>query len=102
MPKPEPPKFRGTISPLPPSLAARMRGTTWRPGCPVPMSDLRLLTLRYWDFHHRVRTGPLVINAKVASDVVTVFRKLFRARFPIQDLHLTEEYIPSKRSPYDN
>src|SRR5437763_225389 len=101
MPKPEPPKFRGTISPLPPSLVAKMRGTTWRPGCPVPLPDLRLLTLRYWDFHHRVRTGPLVINASQAHPVLTVFRKLFKARFPIAELHLTEEYIPSKSNPFD-
>src|SRR5881397_1339138 len=43
------PVFEGTIAPVPLHLAGRMRGTTWRPGCPVPIDGLRLLTLSYWD-----------------------------------------------------
>ncbi|HEV8420547.1 MAG TPA: M15 family metallopeptidase [Actinomycetota bacterium] len=75
-----------------------MRGTTWRRGCPVPLSDLRLLTLRYWGFDGQVHEGPMVVNARVARDVVRVFRRLFQAHFAIKEMHLAVQY----RGPEDD
>jgi hypothetical protein len=96
-----PARFRGTVSPLPDGLAARMRATTWHPGCPVALRDLRLLTLRYWGFDGRVHEGPMVVNAAVAPAVVSVFRKLFEARFRIQLMHLAVRYRPDQDDPND-
>lgn len=93
--------FRGTVSLLPQALVAEMRGTTWHVGCPVPLSDLRLLTLRYWGFDGRVHEGRMVVNARVARDVVWVFRRLFVARFPIEQLHLAVRYRPNQDDPND-
>jgi D-alanyl-D-alanine carboxypeptidase-like protein len=90
--------FRGTVSAIPADLAADMRGGTWHKGCPVPMSELRLLTLRYWGFDGQVHEGPMVVSARVARDVVAVFRRLFQARFPIKILHLATPY----RGPQDD
>ena len=93
--------FKGAVSALPGWLVERMRGTTWRPGCPVPLRDLRLLSLRYWGFDGRVHQGPMVVNASVARDVVFAFRRIFQAHFPIKILHLTHRYVPSHEDPND-
>ncbi len=37
----------------------------------------------------------MVVNAGVAEDVVWVFRRLFRARFPIQQIALASKYRPT-------
>ena len=66
--------------------------STYRAGCPVPVSDLRYLRLSHWDFAGRVRQGELVIAAKHADEVVTVFRRLYEARFPLQRMELVSEY----------
>lgn len=79
-----------------------MRGTTWHKGCPVSLSELRLLTLRYWGFDGQVHQGPMVVNARVASDVVKIVRRLFAARFPIKQMHLAVPYRgPQDDNPYD-
>ena len=96
-----PARFRGTVSRIPPDLEAEMRGTTWRPGCPVDLSDFRLLTLRYWGFDGAVHEGPMVVNESVAADVVWVFRRLFEARFPIKRMHLSRRYRPNHDDPND-
>lgn len=96
-----PARFRGTVSRIPPDLRAEMRGTTWRPGCPVDLSDFRLLTLRYWGFSGAVHEGPMVVNESVAADVVWVFRQLFEARFPIKRMHLSRRYRPNHDDPND-
>jgi hypothetical protein len=94
-----PPRFVGRIAGLPGSLRDRMNGTTWRPGCPVPLSDLRLLHLDYWGFDGVPRRGPMVVHEDVAADVLWVFRRLFRARFPIKHLALTREFVPEEFEP---
>src|SRR5581483_8041641 len=84
--------FQGTVSIIGPSLRAYMTGRSWHHGCPVPISQLRLLTLAYWGFDHRPHTGKLVVNADVATTVVSVFRRLYAARFPIRRMRLVDDY----------
>ncbi|HEY7707355.1 MAG TPA: M15 family metallopeptidase [Gaiellaceae bacterium] len=65
---------------------------SWRPGCPVGPAQLRAIRLRHWDFRGRSRVGILVVNAGVVRDVVTVFRRLYSARFPIRRMLGVEVY----------
>ena len=88
------PRFAGESSPLPRWLVREMRGTTWKPGCPVPLTDLRLIRFNYWDFDGEVERGPMVVHEDVAADVLWVFGRLFRVRFPIMHVELAEEFVP--------
>ena len=99
-PAPNPPEpversgFHGKIDELPAGLAAEMRGTTWHPGCPVPLDGLRLLHFNYWGFGGNVLRGPMVVNASVAEDVLWVFHRLYDARFPIKRVSLSTPFHP--------
>ncbi|HUF01709.1 MAG TPA: M15 family metallopeptidase [Gaiellaceae bacterium] len=84
--------FRGTISRIDAAQAKRMTGVSWRRGCPVPLRDLRLLRLSHWGFDGRRRTGRLVVHRDVARDLVTVFRRLYQARFPIRRMVPVDAY----------
>lgn len=65
---------------------------SWRPGCPVGPSELRLLRLAHWDFAGGRRIGELVVHRDAAADVVGVFRRLYRARFPIRRMVRVDAY----------
>jgi hypothetical protein len=69
-----------------------MRGTTWRPGCPVPLDQLSLLRMNYWGFDGEIKRGPLVVNASVAEDVLGVFRELFAEQFPFKRIGLARAF----------
>ena len=84
--------FRSAIDRIDPALAKRMTGVSWRPGCPVALRDLRLLTLSHWGFDGRTRTGRLVVHREVAREVVAAFRDLYSARFPIRGMQLIDAY----------
>jgi len=86
--------FAGGIYPLTGQVRRHIRTMNWHPGCPVPLDDLRLVRVRYWNFRGQVRTGPLVLNQKVARDVLRVFRRLFRSRFPIHRIDLAPRPKP--------
>lgn len=87
-------RFAGSVLPLTDHVRRHVRTRNWHPGCPVPLEDLRLVRVRYWNFRGEVRTGPLVVHRKVAHDVLWVFRQLFRARFPIHRLDLAPRPQP--------
>ncbi len=86
------PGFQARVETLSPAAKAAMRGVSWRPGCPVPLSHLRLLTLSHWGFDGRVHQGRLVAHADAASPLVAVFRRLYQARFPIRRMRPIEAY----------
>jgi hypothetical protein len=66
----------------------------WHRGCPVWMSQLRVLGYRYHGFDGKTHVGQIVVNAKVASPLATVFAKLYRMRFPIRDGAFASTYGP--------
>lgn len=92
-------RFAGRISPLPSGLLREMRGTTWKSGCPVPLTDLRLLRFNYWGFDGQVKRGPMVVHEDVAADVLWVFHRLFETRFPIKRVALAKEFVPEEFEP---
>jgi hypothetical protein len=84
--------FHGSVAPLPAAVRAEMTGSSWRPGCPVGLGDLRLVQVSHWSFDGRVHTGVLVVNEDVASSVVGVFRRLYELRFPVRRMGIVDEY----------
>jgi hypothetical protein len=88
----KPAVFRATTSSITPALGARMTGISWHRGCPVPLRDLRLLTLSYHGFDGRSHTGRMVVNRSAAAPAVAVFRRLYRAGFPIRRMQLVDAY----------
>jgi hypothetical protein len=43
---------------------------SWHPGCPVAPSRLRLITMTYRGFDHKVHAGRLVVNAAVTGKLM--------------------------------
>jgi hypothetical protein len=76
--------FHGSIQPLRPPLRTQIAEHRWHRGCPVPLSRLRVVTVDYWGFDGRVRSGRLVVNQTVAAPVLRVFRRLYALRFRIR------------------
>jgi hypothetical protein len=85
-----------SIKPLPPAVKSSIVAAhAWQPGCPVPLSGLRLLTVSYRGFDDRTHTGQLVVSARYAADLAKVFRKLYAIRFPIHHMSLAMYGPPS-------
>ena len=93
------PAYDATVSRLPRVTRKLMRGSSWHAGCPVALSDLRLIRLTYWGFDRSAHRGKLVVNERWANDIAAVFRKLYDARFPIRKMRLVDRYgADDKRS----
>jgi hypothetical protein len=88
LPPPTSIAFVSTIAAVPPDVLAR---STWKPVCPVKAEQLRYLTMSFRGFDARAHTGEMLVNAEVAQTVVDVFKKLFTAGFPVEDMRISPE-----------
>jgi hypothetical protein len=79
-------RFHSTVTAVPAAVAER---STWSAGCPVTLAELRYVTVTFRGFDGRAHTGELLVNRAVAADVVTVFRRVFEAGFPIERMRVT-------------
>jgi D-alanyl-D-alanine carboxypeptidase-like protein len=93
--------FRARVQPLSESLQNWLTGRYWRPACPVPLSDLRILTVSIYGFDGRVSDGQLIVNRDVAVPLRRVFRRLYQLRFPIRHMRLSKLYGPRRAWPKD-
>jgi D-alanyl-D-alanine carboxypeptidase len=87
LPPPPGGRFRSTVRPIDAAIRARM-GATWSPACPVPLTGLRYVTVSFRGFDGRPHTGELVVNRRVAGQLVSVFARLYQAGFPLEQMRL--------------
>jgi hypothetical protein len=66
--------------------------SSWRRGCPVAPTELRLLSVAYLGFDGRAHLGRIVVNATAARPLASVFERLYDARFPIRHIEPVDVY----------
>ena len=94
--------FHSTIKPLPNSVKTTLKkGGYWHKGCPLGLSDLRLLTVTHRGFDKHNHTGQLIVNKKAAAPLSTVFHKLYNLHFPIRHMSIASVYGPKEQWPKD-
>ncbi|WP_433383639.1 M15 family metallopeptidase [Actinoplanes sp. CA-142083] len=86
LPPPADGAFHSTVQAVPPSVLAR---STWTSACPVKATDLRYVTVGFRGFDGLAHTGELLVNARAAKDLVTVFGRLFAEGYPIERMRVT-------------
>lgn len=83
---------RGTAAPLSSELQAQMVGVTWKPGCPVPLEDLRALSVPHLDFFGSRTQGTLIVHKDHSEKILDAFSSLMVAGFRVQSLRPAHEF----------
>jgi D-alanyl-D-alanine carboxypeptidase len=93
--------FEHSIRQLTARQQAQLKETdVWHAGCPVALSQLRLLSVSTVGFDGGTYIGQLVVNRDVARPLVSVFRRLYALRFPIRHMKFAQVYGNAR--PKDN
>ena len=77
------------------ALKARITGKSYPAddaGIRIGYDDLRYIRLLHYDFDGNVEEGELIVNAKVADEVMGIFYKLYLAKYPLTSVRLVDEY----------
>ncbi|MGH3347395.1 MAG: M15 family metallopeptidase [Nocardioides sp.] len=87
------PAFHATVTTVPEDYRDLMIGVSWKPGCPVPIDDLRIIEMNHWGFDGTVHDGgQLMVHREVVDDVVAAFGEMYAAGFPVRRMELIEVY----------
>lgn len=78
--------------PLPDRVFSRMQGRSFDRGCTVSRSSLRYVRVLHYDASGRIKVGELVCNQAISADLVSIFRALYDARYPIERMVLIDDY----------
>jgi D-alanyl-D-alanine carboxypeptidase len=94
--------FQASAQPLSSAVrSAVVSANEWHSGCPVPLSQLRVLTVRYHGFDGRTHSGQLVVNAAAVAPLTQVFGRLYALHFPVHHMKLSDTYGASTGQPAD-
>jgi len=58
----------------------------------IHYDDLRYIRLLHYDFSGQVSEGELIVNAKLADEVMEIFYELYQAKYPLTSVRLVDEY----------
>ena len=58
----------------------------------ISYSDLRYVRIKYRDFEGDAHNGELIINKKLADDVLEIFYELYKAEYPLASVRLVDGY----------
>jgi hypothetical protein len=86
------PRFHADTKRITGDVRKKITGSSWRPGCPVPRRNLRLIRAGYWDFQRDVERGALIVHRREKREMVKALRALFDARFRIRKMDLIDRY----------
>ena len=81
-----------TAQTIPDSIWQHMQGRSYQPNPHIQRADLRYLRVLHYDYDGRTHQGELVCNKRIASKLLTIFRELYEARYPIQRITLSDNY----------
>lgn len=94
-----PPSPSVTAQPQAQPFAASIKTVTaqdlyasWRPGCPVPVEQLRAIDVTHFGNDGAVHTGRLIVAADRAQQVVDILRDIYAAKFPIERMEPIDVY----------
>jgi hypothetical protein len=85
--------FESSVKPLSPAVRHELKKREfWYSGCPLPLSELRVLTVSTRGFDKHTHTSQLIVNKSVARPLARVFRKLYALHFPIHHMTIAAVY----------
>lgn len=85
------------ITRLPDAVWRSMVGRSWRGGCPLDRSGLRLLQINYWGFDGYRYRGEVVLSSAVVGRAAGALRAMYDGRFPIRRMYRVDRFGWSKK-----
>ena len=81
-----------SADPIPDRVWQRMQGKTYIENPYIGRDDLRHVRVLHWDYDNKMHVGEMICNAEIADRLVSIMRKLFDAKYPIQRMVLPDVY----------
>lgn len=88
----EEPEAIFTYNPLSDEVIEIITGSSYKENDKIKIEDLAYVQITHWGFDDKEHIGEIILNKKVAGEVVEIFRELHEAKFPIEKIRIIDEY----------
>lgn len=73
-------------------LTSRIVGVSYKDNSNISLEELRYIRLLHYGFDNQVHIGELIVNAYIAEDIIEIFKELYDANYPIEQMLLVDEF----------
>lgn len=80
------------INPIDAKVLERIWGISYPANAAISTEELRYLRVPYYGFDGKTHEGELIVNKSIAEDTAAIFKELYEARYPIEQMKLIDEY----------
>lgn len=70
----------------------RIYKLSYKENCTMPREDLRYLKLLHYGFDGEIHVGELMVNVKVAEEMIEIFTRLFEYKYEVEKMYLVDNY----------
>lgn len=81
-----------TIDTIGPVLFQRMKGKSYKQNCTTPLKELRYLRVLHRNTEGQTLVGEMILNRRIATEVLDILRQLYEASYPIERMRLIDDY----------
>lgn len=78
--------------PLSENIKKYITGKSYKENDIIDYDDLRYVVVKYINFNNEECEGELIVNVKVADDVLNIFKELYDASYQIEKINLIDKY----------
>lgn len=94
-----------TSSSIPDSVLKKMIGNSipTKDKDKVDIKQLSYLRISYWGFDEKTHVGEMIVNKKLAGEVLAIFKEVYNKKYPIEKIKLIDDYgANDEKSMADN
>lgn len=81
-----------TAEKIPDEIFQNMIGKTYQENPWITREDLRYLTVPHYGFDGKIHTGEMIVNEKIAAEILEIMQELFHHQYPIEKMRLMDAY----------
>ena len=74
------------------TVKERIEGLSYKENSRIALDQLRYIKIRYYDFDGKQQNGELVVNQKIAEDILEIFYDLYQHQYPLESVSLIDAY----------
>lgn len=78
--------------PISEELAKMITGASYKANDVIQLGDLSYLQITYWGYDDQTHIGEMIVNEKVADEVLDIFKELYENKYYIEKMRLIDEY----------
>ena len=83
--------------PIPNQIKMQMEGISMQHISGITYNELTYLTITHYDFEGKIKQGHMIVNYKIADEVLKIFEELYKIKYPIEKMEIIDNFAGKQK-----